>query len=205
MNIVFRESVVECSRKNGIEDGARERECYVEEGADSTDDGGCQATQPGEQGEEADENLEDSGGQGDDVGNKHPLRCRFVGRQTTTELWAEELVDAGVVQAPNFDRVEPELVCMGRAKGDIVSSICSKVSSTIVEQRDMVEVIYIKGFLDCSRSFADYGIGQRVFRKTEISGIDDDAAGICTEKIEIVEGRVRLVGASKADNDQADE
>lgn len=204
MDIVLCESGVECSRKDRIEDGACKRERYVEEGADNTNECGRKATQTGEQGGEADENLEDGGDQCDHVGDKHPLRGRFVCGQAIAKLCTEELVDAGVVQAPDFDRVEPKLICMWRAKSDVVGSI-SEVSGTIIPQRDMVEVVDVEGILDRSGGFADDGVGQRIFGKTEVSGIDDYGAGICSKEVEVIEGGIGFVGASQSHNDQADE
>lgn len=166
LDVVFLEGGVEGAGESGVEDGACEGEADVEERADAADDGGGQAAPAREEGEEADEDLDDRGDEGDDVGDEHPFGDCAVGVQAVGQLFAEELVDAGVVEAPYVHRVEPELVLVRRAECDLVTdtpcAVCAEISRAIVPETDVVEVLDIECGFGGGSSVVEDLVGQRV-------------------------------------------
>ena len=120
MDIVLGQSIVEGAREHGVENSTRERERHVEKGAEGANDGCGEAAQSGEQGEEANQDFNNRGNQSNNVGNEHPFCSCLVCGEAIAELWTKELVHAGIVQAPDFDWIEPEFIGVRRAVGDIV-------------------------------------------------------------------------------------
>lgn len=109
VDVVFRQGVVEGAHEGGVQDRGGEGEGHDEGAADEAHDRGRQAAEAAEQGEEADDDFDGGGDHGDDVGYVHPFRDGFVDFEAVVELLAEDLVGLGLVEAPDFDRVEPEL------------------------------------------------------------------------------------------------
>ena len=131
VDVVFVEGGVEGACEGGVEDGGRKAEGDDEERGDARYDCRGQAAQPGEQREEADEDLDYGGYECHDVADEHPFRDGFVGGEAGAELFAEELVDARVVQAPDFDGVEPEFVRVWAAEVDMVADAAGAVGGEV--------------------------------------------------------------------------
>ena len=209
VDVVFGQRVVEGARQGGVEDGGGEGECDEEEGADGRHDGRCEAAEAGEESEDADEDLGDGADERDEVGDEHPFRNDLVRVQAIAQLFAEELVDAGVVEVPYLHRVEPKLVLMRRAVGDVVrhaaAAVGLEIPRAVVPQADMVEI------LDAERRFGDGGrvveylVRQGVGGEVQQRGVDVDVGGVGSEEEEVVVEVVVLVRTSKTDDDQADE
>lgn len=148
VDVVFRQRVVEGARQRGVEDRGREGEGEEEEGADGRDDGRREATEAGEKRQDADEDLGDGADERDEVGDEHPFRNDPIRVQAVTELFTEQLVNAGVIETPYVDRIEPELVRVWRAVGDVVghapTAVRLKVSGAVIPQADMVKIFDVK-------------------------------------------------------------
>ena len=112
MYVIFFEGAIEGANEGGVEDCACKGEGDDEEGGDGGDDRGGYAAQAGEESEEADKDFDNCGDECNDVGDEHPFGYDAVGIEAVAEGGGEELFDVAVIEAPDCDWVEPELVLM---------------------------------------------------------------------------------------------
>ena len=156
MNAVFLQRGVEGAGEGGVEDCGGKGKADDEEAADCADNRGGDAAKAGEEREEADEDFGDRADQSNDVGDEHPLGHGFIGGKACAELFAEELVDARVVEAPDGDGIEPEFVRVRGAVGDAFAyaacTIGTEVPVAVIPQVDMVEVFDVQCCFHCSSS-----------------------------------------------------
>lgn len=64
----------------------------------------------------------------------------LVDIQSILQRLREKIVNAGVVQAPHLDRVEPELVLLGRAESRF-PTVAGIVAAAVIPQVYCVEVV----------------------------------------------------------------
>ena len=86
-------------------------------------------------------------GERDDVADEHPFAGRTVRVQAVLELFRKDLFGVRVVQAPDFDRVEPELaLARGAEFDDFTTSrgVVPPVTGTVVPEMDGVEVFKVE-------------------------------------------------------------
>ena len=127
------------------------------------------------------------------------------------------MVDAGVVEVPDIDWVEPEGVRVRGAVGYFVDDggkgvtrvRGGEVSGAVVPERDVVEVVDSEGGGYGRGGLVDYAFGERGIGDADaggkVRGGDGDAGGVGSEEVEVVVSRIVLVRASQPDNDEADE
>lgn len=152
MNVVFFQRSIEGAGEDGIEYCGGQGEGQEEEAADGRHNR-CGKTAPAaEEGEKADENLDDGGDDRDDVADKHPFGHGSVGFQAIIQLLAEELIGNGLIEAPYLDRIEPELIRMLGAERDVIVGVLFRgrvvvieVTGAVIPQADMVKGIDVGG------------------------------------------------------------
>lgn len=144
VNVVIFQRGIEGSGEGGIEYCGSQGEGHDEEATDGRHNRCRKTTPAAEEGEKADNNLDHSGDDGNDVGDKHPFGHFSVSFEASCELLAEELIRICLIEAPYLDRVEPELICMLGAEGDVVVVVI-EVTSAVVPQTNVVEIIDVGG------------------------------------------------------------
>lgn len=214
VDVILVQGGVETPGEGGIQNGGRQGKREDEETRHDRHDGGEQAAQTTEEGEKTDEDLDDGGDERDHVGDEHPLGHGAVGVEPGFQLLAEELVHAGVVQPPDVDRVEPELVRVRGAEGHVVAApvaarpVRDEGALAVVPERDVVEVA------DAQRLLGDpLGRVEELARVEagdvrevgDVRGGDVDVGRVGSEEKEVVVPVVRFVGAAQPHYDQADE
>lgn len=110
MDVVFLQCLVEAPHQGGVEYCGGQSEGDQEQATDGGDNSGGKATEAAEESKDTDQDFDNGCNDCDNVGDEHPFGGLLISMKTTAELFTEELVDVGVVQAPNLDGIEPELV-----------------------------------------------------------------------------------------------
>lgn len=111
-----------------------------EDEAGDCEESGDTATPAAADGEDTNEDLEDSDGEGDHVGNEHPLGDGLVDLHDLVVVVGQQIRDVGARQAPDGDRVEVELRLGAGAVGGVVL-LAVDLTVAVTHETDIVVLL----------------------------------------------------------------
>ena len=150
MNVVVFQGSVEGAGERSVQYGGCQGEAEDKDAADGADDGGGERTHTAEEGANTDNDFGNGGDDGHNVGDIHPFGHGLVSLQPILELFAEELISDGVVQMPDINRIEPELLLPVGAVCHVLvpaaGAVLLVVTCAIVPKTNVVEVLDASSF-----------------------------------------------------------
>ncbi len=143
MNLILFHPETESPDESAVKDRGSESEGEEKEWADDADDSCGDTSQAIHESGEADQDLDNSRENSSNVADEHPIRNNLVFVQAGFKLFAKELVRDSVIQFPDIDGVEPEVVLAWGAKCDMIfdtAGAVSKVTGTVVPEADVIKI-----------------------------------------------------------------
>lgn len=134
------EGVAGATLHDGEEDGRGHGGGGGEQEGQEGEEGGDTAAPAAADGEEAQQDLQAGGDEGDDVGDEHPLRDDLVNLHELAVFTGQLLLHGRIVQTPDLERVEIELAFRLGTLGSVVLVVVVDVSIAVAPETDRVEV-----------------------------------------------------------------